>query len=193
MSKKLSFLITRGDYMKVLIIEDNDYKLDNAIRTLKDFGIEEYVHVNNFMEAYRMCFRQKLLDEIDFIILDIQFFEFRPLIGGRDLPDQHAGYKFLRQLAYQKMTTPVFVFSSVSNYTAEYREFLLPPFSEYINQFKSSDFLFTRTSSYSEKYYAEMKANEELLKQTNFVIGQAHNVYELQTLIRTYLDSNNQN
>ena len=179
--------------MKVLIIEDNDYKLDDAIRTLKEFGIEDYVHVNNFMEAYRMCFRQNLLDGTDFIILDIQFYELRPLLGSRALPDQHAGYKFLRQLAYQKMTIPVFVFSSVTDYVAEYRDFLFPSFSKYVDQFKSSDFLFTRASAYSEKYHTEMKANEELLNQTNFVIGQAHNRYELQSLIRTYLDSNNQN
>lgn len=178
--------------MKVLIIEDNNYKLDDAIRTLKEFGIEEYVHVNNFMEAYNLCFRKKLLDEIDFVILDIQFYELRPLIGGRDLPDQHAGYKFLRQLAFQKITIPVFIFSSVQDYASEYRDFLFPSFSEYVNQFKSSDFLFVRASSYSEKYHAEMKKNEELLSNTNFVIGQAHNKYELHTLIKTYLDSNNQ-
>ena len=179
--------------MKVLIIEDNDYKLDNAVRILKDFGIENYIHVNNFIEAYRLCFRQNILDEIDFIILDIQFYECRPLIGGRALPDQQAGYKFLRQLAYLSMTIPVFVFSSVEDYMSEYREFLLPTFTKYVKQFKSSDFLFTRMSTYSEKYETEMKVNEELLNRSNFVIGHAHNEYELQTLLKTYLDSNNQN
>lgn len=179
--------------MKVLIIEDNDYKLEDAVRTLKEFGIEEYIHVNNFIEAYRMCFRQNILDEIDFIILDIQFYECRPLLGGRDLPDQHAGYKFLRQLAYQKMTIPVFVFSSVTDYASEYRDFLMPTFTEYMRHFQSPNFLFTRASSYSEKYDAEMKENEELLNRTNFVIGHAHNRYELQSLLKTYLDSNNQN
>jgi hypothetical protein len=179
--------------MKVLIIEDNDYKLDDAVRTLKELGIEKYIHVNNFIEAYHLCFRKKILDTIDFIILDIQFYECRPLLGGRDLPDQHAGYKFLRQLAHSGMTTPVFVFSSVTDYLSEYRDFLLPPFTEYVKHFKSSEFLFTRASSYSEKYDEEMKSNEELLNKTNFVIGQAHNRYELQPLIKKFLDSNNQN
>ena len=178
--------------MKVLIIEDNDYKLDDAVRVLREFGIEEYVHVNNFIEAYRMCFRKNLLDEIDFIILDIQFYECRPLRGSHALPDQHAGYKFLRQLAYQDKSIPVFVFSSVTDYLVEYKEFLLPPFLEYVKQFKSSDFLFSRAATLSEKYDVEMSENKEIFSKTNFVIGQAHNYYELKSLIKAYLDSNNQ-
>ena len=68
--------------MKVLIIEDNDYKLDDAIRTINAHEITEYVHVNNYMEAYSLL-RKGVIDEFDFIILDIQFFETRPLLDSR--------------------------------------------------------------------------------------------------------------
>ena len=100
--------------MKVLIIEDNDYKLEDAIQTLQSFGITDYVHVNNYIEAVHICFRQKRLSEFDFIILDIQFYEYRVLKGDRALPDQYAGYKFLFKLAEIKASIPVFVFSSAS-------------------------------------------------------------------------------
>lgn len=178
--------------MKVLIIEDNDYKLDNAVRILESHGITNRVHVNNNMEAYRMCFRQNLLDEIDFIILDIQFFEYKPLIGDRQMPDQYAGYKFLLRLASASKSIPVFIFSSVNSFEEGYKEFLFPPFSEYRKKFDSSP-IFYRESYCYNKYSEEMRSNEEIQKKTlSFVIGHAHNDYELETLIKNYLSSNNQ-
>lgn len=181
--------------MKVLIIEDNDYKLDNAVQTLKEFGIEEYIHINNFDEASYMCFRKKLIDELDFIILDIQFYSHRLLAGSRELPDTQAGYKFLKLLACGEKTVPVFVFSSVADYEAEYREFLFPPFSEYQKQFKSYNFNFSAFSfspSISEVYTKQLAVNEQIFQQTTFVVGQAHDKYELESLIKNHLDSNNQ-
>lgn len=180
--------------MKVLIIEDNDYKLEDAIQTLQALGITDYVHVNNYYEAINMCFRKQRISEFDFIILDIQFYECRPLIGGRDLPDQHAGYKFLYQLASKKSHIPVFVFSSVEDYLKEYKDFLFPSFAEYSKHFgkNTESFIFTRVSSLSSKYEEYKRQNEHILEQTTFVIGHAHNKYELKPLIKTYLDSNNQ-
>lgn len=179
--------------MKVLIIEDNDYKLDNAIRVIGKHEITEYVHVNNYMEACNLL-RKGLLDEIDFIILDIQFYETRPLLDSRGaMPDQHAGYKFLLRLASADKTIPVFLFSSIDSFEEGYKEFLFPPFSEYRIKFVSSP-IFYRESYYSNRYKEEMKANEEIQKKTlGFVRGHAHNQYELETLIRQYLDSNNHN
>lgn len=181
--------------MKVLIIEDNDYKLEDAIQTLRELGITDYVHINNYYEAINLCFRKQRLSEFDFIILDIQFYEYRPLRGGRDLPDQHAGYKFLYQLASKESKVPVFIFSSVSDYLQEYQDFLFPSLSEYSRHFgsNSQSFLFARASTLSMQYEKHKRENEQILEKTTFVIGHAHNRYELKPLIETYLNSNNQN
>ncbi len=177
--------------MKVLIVEDNDYKLDDAIRILGKHGIIEYIHVNNYMEAYHLL-RKGLMDEIDFIILDIQFYEIRPLLDSRAMPDQYAGYKFLFKLASDNKTIPVFIFSSVDSFEDGYKEFLFPPFSEYRKKFVSST-IFYRESYYTKRYSEEMQTNEDIKKKTlGFVQGHARNDYELATLIKQYLDSNNQ-
>ena len=180
--------------MKVLIIEDNNYKLEDAIQTLQSFGITDYVHVNNYIEAVHICFRQKRLSEFDFIILDIQFYEYRVLQGSRTLPDQNAGYKFLFKLAENNSTTPVFVFSSVSDFQKEYQNYLLPSLSEYSRYFNRNgiDFLYTRASTISTKYDEHIRKNKEIIERTTFVIGHAHNSYELKNLMQTYLNSNNQ-
>lgn len=178
--------------MKVLIIEDNDYKLEDAIRILGKHEITEYVHVNNYMEAYSL-FRKGLMDEFDFIILDIQFYETRPLLDSRAMPDQYAGYKFLFKLASESKTIPVFIFSSVASFEDGYKEFLFPPFSEYRRKFSSS-IIFYRESYYTNRYQEEMKTNEDIQKKTlGFVQGHARSDYELAKLIKQYLDSNNQN
>lgn len=186
--------MNRRDKVKVLIIEDNDYKLEDAIQTLQSFGITDYVHVNNYIEAVHICFRQKRLSEFDFIILDIQFYEYRVLKGDRALPDQYAGYKFLFKLAEIKASIPVFVFSSVDDYYKEYNEYLLPSLLEYSKCFNRNgiDFLYTRASTISIKYDEHIRKNKEIIEQTNFVVGHAHNQYELHSLMQTYLDSNNQ-
>ena len=190
--ENLSLILNfRRCMMKVLIIEDNDSKLEDAIRILDSHGITERVHVNNYMEAYRLCFRNNILDDIDFIILDIQFYKYRPLIGERQLPDQHAGYKFLMQLAEKEKTVPVFVFSSVDDYQKEYNEFLFPSFSEYRAASPSPSFIISRLDSERQKYDSQMAKNKEILEKTSFVLGQAHNDYELARLIAEYLANNN--
>lgn len=187
--------MNRRDKVKVLIIEDNNYKLEDAIQTLKNYGITDYVHVNNYIEAVHICFRQKRLSEFDFIILDIQFYECRVLQGDRALPDQNAGYKFLVRLAETKSTTPVFVFSSVTDYLQEYNAYLLPSLSEYSRHFGSgpNSLLYARASTLSMRYDEHIKKNKQIIEDTTFVIGHAHNKYELNDLIRTHLNSNNQN
>lgn len=187
--------MNRRDKVKVLILEDNNYKLEDAIRTLQENGITDYVHVNNYLEAVDICFRKKRLSEFNFIILDIQFYEYRPLIGSRMLPDQHAGYKFLYKLASAKSSIPVLIFSSVSDYFKEYNDFLFPSLSEYSKSFTkdSQSFIYARASTISAKYEEMTKENKHILENSTFVIGHAHNSYELKTLITAYLDSNNQN
>ncbi len=178
--------------MKVLIIEDNNYKLDDAIRIIKDHEITEYIHINNYMEAYSLL-RKSDISQFDFIILDIQFYETRPLQGSSILPNQYAGYKFLLRLASMDVSIPVFIFSSVDSFYEGYKEFLFPSFSEYSKKFISSPVYF-RESYYTRRYHEEMKENEEIQRKTlEFVRGHAHNQYELETLINQYLNSNNQN
>ena len=178
--------------MKVLIIEDNNYKLDDAIRIINDHEITEYVHINNYMEAYSLL-RKGDISQFDFIILDIQFYETRPLHDSRAMPHQHAGYKFLLRLASMDIAIPVFIFSSVDSFKEGYKEFLFPPFSEYSKKYTSSPVYF-RESYYTRRYHEEMKENEEIQAKTlEFVRGHAHNQYELEDLIKQYLDSNNQN
>ena len=186
-------LMNRRDKVKVLIIEDNNYKLEDAIRILQEFGINHYVHVNSYLEAVDICFRKERLSEFDFIILDIQFYLYRHIPGSHFMPDAHAGYKFLYQLASHGSTKPVFVFSSVKDYLKEYEEFLFPSFSEYNRQFNSQTSIFILASARYAKYEEEKKKNEQILANSNFVIGHAHNRYELKNLVTSYLNSNNQN
>lgn len=179
--------------MKVLIIEDNNYKLEDSIRILQELGINDYVHVNNYFAAVDICFRKKRLSEFDFIILDIQFYLYRQFPDSYDLPNTHAGYMFLYELASRACTKPVFVFSSVEDYLREYQEFLFPSFQEYCKQFRSQSFIHAPASTISEKYEKEKKKNEQILENSNFVIGHAHNRYELKKLVTSYLNSNNPN
>ena len=182
------------DKVKVLIIEDSEYKLEDAIQTLQKLGITDYVHVNNYLQAVDICFRKKKLDEFDFIILDIQFYEYRAVDTFRTIPDQQAGYKFLYQLASKKASKPVFIFSSVTDYLKEYNDFLFPSFEEYSKHFSrgSQPFMFTRISEQKSRYDEMKKENSEILERSGFVVGHAHNKYELHSLIKTFLDSNNQ-
>ena len=185
--------MNRRDKVKVLIIEDNNYKLEDSIRILQEFGINDYVHVNNYLEAVDICFRKKRLSEFDFIILDIQFYLYRQFPGSHDLPDEQAGYKFLYKMASSDSTKPVFVFSSVKDYLREYQDFLFPSFSEYSKEFSSQSFIFARASTISVKYEEDKRKNKQILENSNFVFGHAHNRYELKQLVTSYLNSNNQN
>ena len=179
------------DKVKVLIIEDNKYKLEDAIQVLQKNGITDYVHVNNYLDAVNVCFRKQRLSEFDFIILDIQFFEYRPL--DRTLPDQYAGYRFLYKLAAAQSSTPVLVFSSVEDYLKEYKDFLFPSYAEYSKSYMRNSFIFSVASTIHTKYEEDKKRNQQILEYTNFVIGHAHNKHELHNLLKNYLGSNNQN
>ena len=177
--------------MKVLIIEDDDYKLDSAIQILSSHSITKYTHVNNYMDAYSLLIKRPF-DNFDFIILDIQFFWSRPLHNSRTIPDPQAGYKFLSKLAAESQDIPVFIFSSVENFEEEYKEFLFPPFSEYKIKFVTST-VFYRESYYTNRYHEEMQTNKNIHQKTlNLVKGHAQNAEELASLINQYLNSNNQ-
>ena len=176
--------------MKVLIIENNNYKLDDAIQIINTHEITEYIHMNNYVEAYRLL-RRDIIDKINFIILDIQFYYNRPSNDSIDWLDPNAGYKFLLKLVSEGKSIPVFVFSSIDNFEEEYKKFLFPSFDEYKEKFISSP-VYYRESYYTHKYPEEMKENKESYnKSLKFVFGHAHNKDELSILIKQYLDSNN--
>ncbi len=172
--------------LKALIIEDRDSKLEEALSVLNAHGISDYVHFNNFQEAFKFI-RRGNIEEIDLIILDLFFYDCRPMIGERNLPSNKAGAKFLYQMLKQKLKKPLIVFSDEEDYMNNLNAYMFPKLSEYAAGFKNS----IRPMSLYEienRHNSDMEKNRELLLDLDFVVGHAHNVAELDTCLGFALD-----
>lgn len=84
--------------MKVLIIEDSRFKLEDAINVLKRHDITDYVHFTNCAEALDFAIHEKHIDDFDFVILDLNFYMNRPIKGQWNPATPYAGAKFLWQM-----------------------------------------------------------------------------------------------
>ena len=169
--------------MKVLIIEDSKYKFEHAISVLQENGISEYVHFNNFQEANKFAIRKKNIQNFDLIILDMNFYLYRPFVG-RDLPDKQAGAMFLYQLLDNGLKTPVIIFSSETDYMSVLKKFMFPSLSEYAKHFV----LPMSLEHIESRYNSHLDKNNKLLSELDFVIGQAHHELELNHLLTVFLN-----
>lgn len=178
--------------MNVLIIEDNETKLNTAKQVLQEFGITDVTHVNNLSEALYLCFRRKYEEiiEFDLIILDLCFYKYRPSKNApyRDL-SMDSGYRFLSYMIDRNQKKDVIIFSSEDNYLEGLKDFLFTSYEDYMRRFDNRPFVsYSETQSMYEKHIQEQK---QKLDSIDFVLGHAHNEYELSSQLKKWLESRN--
>lgn len=172
--------------MKVLIIENDANKLDNAIRIVKkSFKSAKIVHINNFNDAYKACYKKSDIDEFDLIILDMVFCRAKPYEGTDPVKHRWAGSMFLSHLAKRKSTIPVIIYSTEANYLEKYKEYLFPAFQTFCYNYDSYP-LFVEDSTVGKLYNEATAVAQELLEASDFVIGHAHTHTELGNIIRNH-------
>lgn len=178
--------------MNILILEDNEYKLENAIDVLGKHGISNYKHFDNCNEAIDFVIWEKHIKDFDLIILDLNFYMSRKLIGDfRDYPTQYAGAKFLWQMLENSLSTPVLIYSSEKDYMAIFKEYPLPSsFEEYAKSFENHPLVFSYRQI-QERYESEKEAVKKKFLKLDFIIGHAHSECELDFFINQFLDSIN--
>lgn len=178
--------------MKVLIIEDNEYKLDKAMRILQHFNITDCVHVNNYTEAIVLCYDclndTSQIDEFDLIILDIQFYQDNPEFNSNSQINSEAGYLFLYNLTLYEVKKDVIIFSSEKDYSVGLKKFLLPEFKDFIELTDNPNLPRTFHSIQSE-YEDYIKRNKKIFESIDFVIGHAHNPQELEVLLCNWINT----
>lgn len=173
--------------MKVLIIEDNKYKLEQVITVLKEHDIVDYVHFNNLQESVKFIRRGNIKD-ISFIVLDLFFYLYRPLLGENSMPSTVADARFLYRMLEENLKTPIVIFSSEDDFMTSVNSFFFPKLFEYSKNFQNGP-LPLRLHQIEEKYYKDIEKNKELLSKLDFIIGHAHNNFELCHLISDFLKS----
>lgn len=173
---------------KVLLVEDNEYKKEDAIRILTKYGLTDIVHFNNFFQVYKLICNKHII-EYDLLILDLCFFPNMPIIGDVDnMPTTESGAKVLYHLLKNGYEIPVIVFSSEKDYMDPLNKFMFPKFLEYAKQFDNSP-LFVRDNEIYRAYHEEIEENKELLSKLTFIIGHAHNEIELKSILNKFLST----
>lgn len=175
--------------LKVLLIEDNKYKYEDAMRILKKHRITDIIHVDNFYQVYKsICDKQIIQYEL--IILDLCFFPRPPLIGYdiNNIPTTESGAKVLYHLLKNSYKIPVIIFSSEEDYMTPLNRFMFPRLEEYCKEFNNSS-LYLRANEISKLYDDEMVENKKLLLELNFIIGHAHNELELEFFLCNFLNA----
>ena len=169
--------------MKVLIIENDANKLDNAIRIVKRyFKSAEIVHVNNYNDAMKTCYTKRDIDEFDLIILDMAFCRARPYENTDPILHPQTGSMFLAHLANRKSCTPVIIYSFEKDYLELYKKFLFPSFESICYNYDSYP-LFVEGSEVAKLYEEISAIAEELLTASSFIINHAHTHAELEKAI----------
>ncbi len=177
--------------MKALIIEDNRFKFQDAIEVLKRHDITEYVHFDNCEEALDFVYEPDNIKNIDLIILDLNFYMSRELIGGRcRMPTPDAGGKFIWQMLQNEITTPIIVFSSEDDYMNVVNHYLFVSFSEYARTYEKGPLPMTY-SQIQRQYDEDIAERRQKLLDLTFIVGHAHEELELDFFIRQFLQSVN--
>ena len=170
--------------MKVLIIENDSIKLDNTIQMVRrTFKSAKIVHINNYNDAIKRCYTKRDINEFDLIILDMAFCRANPHENTDPVLHPQAGSMFLAHLAKRNSNTPVIIYSYEKDYMKIYKNFLFPSFESICYNFDSYP-LFLEGSEVDNLYKEITRNGEELLSASNFIIGQAHNLAELETHLR---------
>jgi hypothetical protein len=175
--------------MKVLIIEDIRYKLEAAVDVLRKHNIYDYVHFTSCHEAIDFAIYGEGRENLDLIILDLNFYMARQLIGGHpEMPTPDAAAKFLWQMLEDELGTPVIVFSSEEDYRNVFKEYPIPSsFSEYAKKFENGP-LFMTYHEMKDLYEDEKQHFCEKISDLTFIVGHAHNKIELDIFITQFLD-----
>lgn len=175
--------------MKALIIEDNRFKFQDAIEVLKRHGITEYVHFDNCDEALDFIYEPDNIENIDLIILDLNFFMSRGLIGERcRMPTPDAGGRFIWQMLQNEMTTPVIVYSSEEDYMNVVHNYLFVSLSEYARGYENGPLPMTY-SQIQRQYDEDIAERRKKLLDLTFIVGHAHEELELDFFIKEFLRS----
>lgn len=165
--------------MKVLIIEDSEYKLDYTKRILNEHSITDIVHFSKledavmYLEEAIMDYNEESQPKIDLILLDLCFY------SGRDL-HLNAGFSFLHYLEeYAKEIIAsvdcVIIHSTENSYEAELHEYLYSVISESL--YKSH-----KVYQNASNLVSECEANISKL-----IFGHAHDALELDDLISKFI------
>ncbi len=174
--------------MRVLIIEDNRFKFQDAIDVLKRHDITKYVHFDNCEQALDFVYNSENIKNIDFIILDLNFYMSRNLGGAYRMPTPNAGGKFIWQMLQNEITIPTIVFSSEDDYMNVVNSYLFVNFSEYARAFETGPLPMTY-SQIKNQYEEERTARRKKLLDLTFIIGHAHEELQLDFFIKEFLRS----
>ena len=175
--------------MKVLILEDNRFKFEDAKDVLKRHGITEYVHFDNCEEALDFVYEPDNIKNIDLIILDLNFYMSRGIIGGgHRMPTPNAGGKFIWQMLQNEITTPIIVYSSENDYMDVVNSYLFVGFSEYARAFEKGP-LQPSYSQLKHQYEEEMLERRKKLLDLTFILGHAHEDLQLDFFVTQFLQS----
>lgn len=94
--------------MRILLIEDNDYKANDITETLVRVDVTDITRKEAINESLRELNEQhQKNNDYDCIILDMQFPRFK-----NQMPEANAGMHILKFLERRHITTPVIVCSS---------------------------------------------------------------------------------
>lgn len=176
--------------MKVLIIEDSRFKLEDAIDVLKRHNITDYVHFESCAEALDFAIHGNHIKDFDFVILDLNFYMNRRLRGEWNPTTPFAGAKFLWQMLENDFKTPVIVYSGEDNYMDALNSYLFPSFHEYADPYGNGP----QVASYSQQkqqYEEDMKNRSKKLLDLDFILGHAHSDCELDVFVTQFLNSVN--
>ena len=172
--------------MKVLIIESCSDKLENAIRIVKTVcESANVVHIDNFNDALKVCYKKSDIDEFNLIILDIAFCRVKPYEGTDPIKHRFAGSMFLAHLAGKKSTVPVIIYSSETDYLEIYREYLFPAFETFCYNYDSHP-IFVEGSTVGRLYEEATAKAQELFNASNFIISQAYSSDELKFILHNH-------
>lgn len=95
--------------MKVLIVDDNTYKIDQVIYALKGKGIENYDIAESTREViYKIIANKNTPNKYNLIISDLGL----PIFKNELVSDSLEGFNMLLELAYRSIYTPTIVYST---------------------------------------------------------------------------------
>lgn len=173
--------------MKALIIEDDNFKLETATRVLESYDIT-YTNLNNYSKAMQLV-SDGQLKNFDFIILDLTFYQYRPSRITLMTPKEGIGYNFLYHMIGYGTKNNVIIFSSDANYQDGWNNFLFPTFKDFFDRFNDAP-CFPSLDDLEKQYEDLKKQNAEIANQLDFVIGHAHNEFELSDLVKNFIEAN---
>ena len=172
--------------MKVLIIGNDSNRLDITISIVKSFfKSAKIVHIDNFNEAYKVCYRKKDINKFNLIILDMEFCRAKPYKGTNPTKHKWTGCMFLSHLAERECNIPVIVYSSEDDYMERYKTYLFPSFEKFCDHYDSHP-ISIEGSDVGKLYDEVISVATKILENSHFIIGGVRTTQELKNIIHTH-------